>query len=207
MKWFYPMMSPALPSRVHKIVLITHGYNRIFVVNCEFYCWSWFVLTVCMSVQAWMDEFYIFSQSTINKSEIRLSLFLHHLFLNGICFPLLCVCARACVCLPACVCACVSALSGSLRETGYHCGCQKCYVSLSANWFYTRVFILKSIALGAVEGGVDNYNQTYKNTTTKQMPVCYILSIKIVFLRSFVLIFASLQLSPVINAACHYCRE
>lgn len=65
----------------------------------------------------------------------------------------------------------------------------------------------ESFALKAVEGGVDDYNETYKNTRTTLMPVCYILSIELVVLWSFVLYFAPLRLSPVINAACHYCRK
>lgn len=70
-----------------------------------------------------------------------------------------------------------------------------------------QVKSFESFALKAVEGGVDDYNETYKNTRTTQMPVCYILSIELVVLWSFVLFFAPLQLSPVINAACHDCRK
>lgn len=117
LKWFYPMMSPALPRRDHKVVLITNYWTSAHILIflsltaglglCQQfasvfkYGWMSFIFFVLSKYQQISNK--TFTLCTSFGSQLNLFL---------------------CVCVWVCVCVCVSLCSGwfspsfSRRDTG-----------------------------------------------------------------------------------------
>lgn len=140
LKWFYPMMSPALPRRDHKVVLITNYWTSAYILIflsltaglglCQQfasvfnYGWmSFFFLSLLIKYQQISNK--TFTLCTSFGSQLNL-------FLN------VCVC----VCLGHCAATGFRPFSVDVtQETCYHCKCQKYRVSMSVNWLNQRIFI------------------------------------------------------------------